>query len=193
MKKYFSILVAFLFLFGTVGFVFAQAQKQDAPAKPIEGKKSEKSEKAQAVTPDKQWPEAHGACQREEAVEDLQARYAENDPCPARRYGQGNEHRQDGLKDLMARHGKQTRQEEQGKQDVVYEAERKPRAVNRRDDEYLDAQEDQECRQAPILRPEMCYVPVDGLHRAIFPIRHRMISRWGPRRFTAFARFPAKE
>ncbi len=53
MKKYFAILVAFLFVFGTVGMSFAQAQKQDAPAKPIEGKKSEKSEKAQAVTPDK--------------------------------------------------------------------------------------------------------------------------------------------
>ena len=53
MKKYFAVLVALLFVFGTVGMSFAQAQKQDAPAKPIEGKKSEKSEKAQAVTPDK--------------------------------------------------------------------------------------------------------------------------------------------
>ena len=32
---------------------FAQAQKQDAPAQPIEGKKTEKAEKRQAVTPDK--------------------------------------------------------------------------------------------------------------------------------------------
>ncbi len=53
MKKYFSILVAVLFLFGTVGFAFAQAAKQDAPAKPIEGKKTEGAEKRQAVTPDK--------------------------------------------------------------------------------------------------------------------------------------------
>ena len=53
MKKYFAVMVAFLFVFGTVGMSFAQAQKQDAPAKPIEGKKSEKSEKAQAVTPEK--------------------------------------------------------------------------------------------------------------------------------------------
>jgi hypothetical protein len=53
MKKYFAILVAVLFVFGTVGMSFAQAQKQDAPAQPIEGKKSEKSEKRQAVTPEK--------------------------------------------------------------------------------------------------------------------------------------------
>jgi hypothetical protein len=53
MKKYFAILVAFLFVFGTVGMSFAQAQKQDAPAKPIEGKKTEGAEKRQAVTPDK--------------------------------------------------------------------------------------------------------------------------------------------
>ena len=53
MKKYFAIMVAVLFLFGTVGMSFAQAQKQDAPAQPIEGKKSEKSEKRQAVTPEK--------------------------------------------------------------------------------------------------------------------------------------------
>ncbi len=53
MKKYFAILVAALFVFGTVGMSFAQAQKQDAPAKPIEGKKTEKSEKRQAVTPEK--------------------------------------------------------------------------------------------------------------------------------------------
>ena len=53
MKKYFAVLVALLFVFGTVGLSFAQAQKQDAPAQPIEGKKSEKSEKRQAVTPDK--------------------------------------------------------------------------------------------------------------------------------------------
>lgn len=53
MRKYFAIMVAFLFVFGTVGMSFAQAQKQDAPAKPIEGKKTEKSEKRQAVTPEK--------------------------------------------------------------------------------------------------------------------------------------------
>jgi hypothetical protein len=53
MKKYFAVLVALLFVFGTVGMSFAQAQKQDAPAQPIEGKKSEKSEKRQAVTPEK--------------------------------------------------------------------------------------------------------------------------------------------
>jgi hypothetical protein len=53
MKKYFAVLVALLFVFGTVGLSFAQAQKQDAPAQPIEGKKSEKSEKRQAVTPEK--------------------------------------------------------------------------------------------------------------------------------------------
>jgi len=53
MKKYFAVMVAVLFLFGTVGFSFAQAQKQDAPAAPIDGKKTEKSEKRQAVTPEK--------------------------------------------------------------------------------------------------------------------------------------------
>jgi hypothetical protein len=53
MKKYFAVLVALLFVFGTVGLSFAQAQKQDAPAQPIEGKKSDASKKAQAVTPDK--------------------------------------------------------------------------------------------------------------------------------------------
>jgi len=53
MKKYFAVLVALLFVFGTVGMSFAQAQKQDAPAKPIEGKKSDASTKAQAVTPEK--------------------------------------------------------------------------------------------------------------------------------------------
>lgn len=52
MKKYFAIMVALLFVFGTVGMSFAQG-KQDAPAKPIEGKKSEKAEKRQAVTPEK--------------------------------------------------------------------------------------------------------------------------------------------
>lgn len=53
MKKYFAVLVAILFVFGTVGITFAQASKQDAPAKPIEGKKTEKSEKRQAMTPEK--------------------------------------------------------------------------------------------------------------------------------------------
>ena len=53
MKKYFAMMVAVLFLFGTVGMSFAQAQKQDAPAAPIDGKKTEKSEKRQAVTPEK--------------------------------------------------------------------------------------------------------------------------------------------
>jgi len=53
MKKYFAMMVAVLFLFGTVGMSFAQAQKQDAPAQPIEGKKSDASTKAQAVTPEK--------------------------------------------------------------------------------------------------------------------------------------------
>ena len=53
MKKYLAILFSVLFLFATVGFVFAQAAKQDAAPTPIEGKKTEKSEKRQAVTPDK--------------------------------------------------------------------------------------------------------------------------------------------
>jgi hypothetical protein len=57
MKKYFAMMVAVLFLFGVVGMSFAQqaapSGKQDAPAKPIEGKKSDASTKAQAVTPDK--------------------------------------------------------------------------------------------------------------------------------------------
>lgn len=53
MKKYFAILVAVLFAFGTTGMAFAQMQKQDAPAKPVEGKKTEGAEKRQAVTPDK--------------------------------------------------------------------------------------------------------------------------------------------
>jgi len=53
MKKYFAVLVALLFVFGTVGMSFAQAGKQDAPAKPLDGKKTEKSEKRQAVTPEK--------------------------------------------------------------------------------------------------------------------------------------------
>ena len=54
MKKYFAMMVAVLFLFGVVGQGFAQTGgKQDLPAQPIDGKKSEKSEKRQAVTPDK--------------------------------------------------------------------------------------------------------------------------------------------
>src|SRR5512136_6788 len=54
MKKYFAIMVAVLFVFGTTGVVFAQAGKpMDTPAQPIDGKKTEKSEKRQAVTPDK--------------------------------------------------------------------------------------------------------------------------------------------
>ena len=53
MKKYFAVLVALLFVFGTVGMSFAQTGKQDAPAQPIDGKKTEKSEKRQAVTPEK--------------------------------------------------------------------------------------------------------------------------------------------
>ncbi len=53
MKKYFAILTAVLFVFGTTGLVFAQMEKQDAKPTPIEGKKTEKSEKRQAVTPDK--------------------------------------------------------------------------------------------------------------------------------------------
>ena len=51
MKKYFAVMVAVLFLFGTVGFTFAQAQKQDAPAGPIDGKKSEKFEEAPGNDP----------------------------------------------------------------------------------------------------------------------------------------------
>jgi hypothetical protein len=58
MKKYFSMMVAVLFVFGVVGVSFAQqatpSGKQDVPAGPIDGKKSEKSEKRQAVTPEKQ-------------------------------------------------------------------------------------------------------------------------------------------
>ena len=54
MKKYFAILVAVLFVFGTTGMALAQATKPaDTPAKPIEGKKTEGAEKRQAVTPDK--------------------------------------------------------------------------------------------------------------------------------------------
>jgi len=53
MRKYIAIMVAVLFAFGTTGMALAQQQKQDAPAQPIEGKKSEKSEKRQAVTPEK--------------------------------------------------------------------------------------------------------------------------------------------
>ena len=51
MKKYFAIMVAVIFVFGVAGAGLAQTGKQDAPAKPIEGKKTEKSEKRQAVTP----------------------------------------------------------------------------------------------------------------------------------------------
>ena len=53
MKKYFAIMVAVIFVFGVAGAGLAQTGKQDAPAKPIEGKKTEKSEKRQAVTPEK--------------------------------------------------------------------------------------------------------------------------------------------
>jgi len=54
MKKYFAMMVAVLFLFGVVGLSFAQAPKgADAPAGPIDGKKSDASTKAQAVTPEK--------------------------------------------------------------------------------------------------------------------------------------------
>jgi hypothetical protein len=57
MKKYFAIMVAVLFLFGVAGAGLAQqaapSGKQDAPAAPIDGKKTEKSEKRQAVTPEK--------------------------------------------------------------------------------------------------------------------------------------------
>ena len=57
MKKYFAMMVAVLFLFGVVGVSFAQqaapSGKQDAPAKPIEGQKSEKSKERQQMTPEK--------------------------------------------------------------------------------------------------------------------------------------------
>lgn len=53
MKKYFAILVAVLFVFAVAGPGLAQTGKQDAPAAPIDGKKTEKSEKRQAVTPEK--------------------------------------------------------------------------------------------------------------------------------------------
>lgn len=57
MKKYFAMMVAVLFLFGVVGTGLAQqaapSGKQDTPAAPIDGKKTEKSEKRQAVTPEK--------------------------------------------------------------------------------------------------------------------------------------------
>ncbi len=53
MKKYFAILVAVIFVFGVAGAGLAQTGKQDAPAQPIDGKKTEKSEKRQAVTPEK--------------------------------------------------------------------------------------------------------------------------------------------
>jgi hypothetical protein len=57
MKKYFAMMVAVLFLFGVVGMSFAQqtapSGKQDAPAKAIDGKKTEKSEKRQEMTPEK--------------------------------------------------------------------------------------------------------------------------------------------
>jgi hypothetical protein len=57
MKKYFAMMVAVLFLFGVVGMSFAQqaapSGKQDTPAAPIDGKKSDASKKAQAVTPEK--------------------------------------------------------------------------------------------------------------------------------------------
>ncbi len=57
MKKYLAIMVAVLFLFGIAGAGLAQqaapSGKQDAPAKAIDGKKTEKSEKRQAVTPEK--------------------------------------------------------------------------------------------------------------------------------------------
>jgi hypothetical protein len=57
MKKYFAMMVAVLFLFGVVGVSFAQAPPiatgEAKPAGPIDGKKTEKSEKRQAVTPDK--------------------------------------------------------------------------------------------------------------------------------------------
>jgi len=57
MKKYFAMMVAVLFLFGVVGLSFAQAPPvatgADKPAGPIDGKKTEKSEKRQAVTPEK--------------------------------------------------------------------------------------------------------------------------------------------
>ena len=57
MKKYFAMMVAVLFLFGVVGLSFAQAPPiatGDAkPAGDIKGKKSEKSKKRQAQTPDK--------------------------------------------------------------------------------------------------------------------------------------------
>ena len=50
MKKYFAMMVAVLFLFGVVGASLAQqaapSGKQDAPAAPIDGKKTEKSEEA---------------------------------------------------------------------------------------------------------------------------------------------------
>jgi hypothetical protein len=57
MKKYFVMMVAILFVFGVAGAGLAQqaapSGKQDVPAGPIDGKKSEKSEKRQAVTPEK--------------------------------------------------------------------------------------------------------------------------------------------
>jgi hypothetical protein len=51
------MMVAVLFLFGVVGVSFAQqaapSGKQDTPAAPIDGKKSDASKKAQTVTPEK--------------------------------------------------------------------------------------------------------------------------------------------
>ncbi len=60
MKKYFAMMVAVFFVFGVAGMSFAQATKaMDTPAKPIEGKKTEKAEKRQQMTTDKE--KAYGA------------------------------------------------------------------------------------------------------------------------------------
>ena len=54
MKKCFAVMVSLLFLFSAAGLSFAQSGKQDVPPTPIEGKKTEKAEKRQQMTPDKQ-------------------------------------------------------------------------------------------------------------------------------------------
>jgi hypothetical protein len=92
-----------------------------------------------------------GAGQHEEAVQENQARYAENESCPVGRHGQGDEQRKHSLEHLPASHGEKTHQEKQGKDHVVDKGDREPRELHGSKHEYLNDQEKHECRQASLL------------------------------------------
>ena len=114
--------------------------------------------------PEDNGQESDGADQHKEAVQDLEARHAEKAPCYARRNGQDHDHRRKSLELLPFCHGEKAHQEQKDKNHAVDNSECKPRYFQGSDQEDLDDQEDEERRQAPLLRPELRHVPVDGLH-----------------------------